>query len=202
MGWGIPEAGQQCYNSPMNSDLSGTRTTTRPRAKMPFLGRTLGRGPTIKSHALQRKTNCCNCTDSKIERISSWGPVVHLSSQFVSVFSFQITLSKIKLTITLDHVYCAWLIKSVVKREIIQLTELCLARWWIISGTWWYWVTIWRYWLVLGISWYCLVLGGTWSAKGLYACIYRKEWSFGWMLPMPHTHTHSQTTEYRATQLV
>ena len=28
----------------MNSDLSGR--TTRPRAKMPFLGRTLDRGPT------------------------------------------------------------------------------------------------------------------------------------------------------------
>ena len=81
----------------------------------------------IKSHALQRKTNCCNCTDSKIERISSWGPVVHLSSQFVSVFSFQITLSKIKLIITLDQVYCEWLIKWVVKREIIQWTELCLT---------------------------------------------------------------------------
>ena len=33
----------------------------------------------------------------------------------------------------LDQVYCAWLIK-----------------WWIISGTWWYWVSIWRYLLVLG----------------------------------------------------
>ena len=39
MGRGVPEAGRQCYNSPMNSDLS-------ERAKMPFLGRTLGRGPT------------------------------------------------------------------------------------------------------------------------------------------------------------
>ena len=54
MGWGVPEARRQCYNSPMNSDLSGTRTTTRPRPrprprprhKMPFLGRTLCRGPT------------------------------------------------------------------------------------------------------------------------------------------------------------
>ena len=44
MGWGVPEAGQQCYNSPMNSDLSERTRTTR--AKMPFLGRTLGRGPT------------------------------------------------------------------------------------------------------------------------------------------------------------
>ena len=44
MGPGVPEARRQCYNSPMNSDLSGTRTRTR--AKMPFLGRTLCRGPT------------------------------------------------------------------------------------------------------------------------------------------------------------
>ena len=47
MGWGVPEAGRQCYNSPMNSDLSGRTTRTRTtRAKMPFLGRTLDRGPT------------------------------------------------------------------------------------------------------------------------------------------------------------
>ena len=47
MGRGVPEARRQCYNSPMNSDLSGTRTTrTTTRTKMPFLGRTLCRGPT------------------------------------------------------------------------------------------------------------------------------------------------------------
>ena len=70
------------------------------------------------------------------------------------------------------QVYCAWLIKWVVKREIIQLTELCLTRWWIISGTWWYWVSIWRYWLVLDqyklvlldIRWYRV-------SKGL-VCLY------------------------------
>ena len=45
MGSGVPEARRQCYNSPMNSDLSGTRTT-RTRPRMPFLGRTLDRGPT------------------------------------------------------------------------------------------------------------------------------------------------------------
>ena len=44
MGRGVPEARRQGYNSPMNSDLS--ETTTRRRAKMPFLGRTLDRGPT------------------------------------------------------------------------------------------------------------------------------------------------------------
>ena len=44
----------------------------------------------------------------------------------------------------LDQVYCAWLIKWVIKRESIQLAELCLTRWWIISGTWWYWVRCYR----------------------------------------------------------
>ena len=54
-------------------------------------------------------------------------------------------------------------------------------------------------WYLVSISWYCLVLVGTGSAKGLYACIYWKKWRFGRVLPMPHI---SQTTEYRATQLV
>ena len=53
-------------------------------------------------------------------------------------------------------------------------------------------------WYLVSISWYCLVLGGTWSAKGLYACIYWKKWRFGRVTPMPD----SQTTEYSATQLV
>ena len=56
MGWGIPEAGQQCYNSPMNSDLSGS-----PRAKMPFLGRTLGRGPTKIASVVQPSLVGCKC---------------------------------------------------------------------------------------------------------------------------------------------
>ena len=46
MGRGVPEARWQCYNSPLNSDLSGRTTRPRPRHKMPFLGRTLFRGPT------------------------------------------------------------------------------------------------------------------------------------------------------------
>ena len=57
-------------------------------------------------------------------------------------------------------------------------------------------------WYLVSISWYCLILGGTWSAKGLYACIYWKKLRFGRVTPMPHTLTHSQTSEYRATQLV
>ena len=40
------------------------------------------------------------------------------------------------------QVYCAWLIKWVVKIEIIQLAELCPMKWWIIRGTWWHWVSI------------------------------------------------------------
>ena len=53
-------------------------------------------------------------------------------------------------------------------------------------------------WYLVSISWYCLILGGPWSAKGLYACIYWKKWRFGQVLPMPDR----QTTEYRATLLV
>ena len=53
-------------------------------------------------------------------------------------------------------------------------------------------------WYLVSISWYCLVLGGTGSAKGLYACIYWKKWRFGRVLPMPDR----QTTEDSATQLV
>ena len=77
-----------------------------------------------------------------------------------------------KSTFKLDQVYCAWLLKWVVKRETIQLAELCFTRLWIISCTWWYWVSIWRYWLVLGqyklvllaIRWYMV-------SKGL-VCLY------------------------------
>ena len=57
--------------------------------------------------------------------------------------------------------------------EIIQLAELCLnTRWWIISGTWLFWVTIWRYWLVLG-QYKLVLLGIRWYrvSKGL-VCLY------------------------------
>ena len=82
------------------------------------------------------------------------------------------SLSLLWIKVKLDQVYCAWLIKWVVKREIIQLAELCLTRWWIISGTWWYWVSIWRYWLVLG-QYKLVLLGIRWYmvSKGL-VCLY------------------------------
>ena len=54
-------------------------------------------------------------------------------------------------------------------------------------------------WYLVSVSWYCLVLGGTGSAKGLYACIYWKKWRFGRVTPMPDI---PQTTEDSATQLV
>ena len=34
----------------------------------------------------------------------------------------------------LEQVYCALIIKWVVKREVIQLAKLCLTRWWIIMS--------------------------------------------------------------------
>ena len=58
----------------------------------------------------------------------------------------------------------------------------------VLVGTWWYWFSI---------TQYCLVLSCIGSVK--YACIYWTKWRFSRMLPMPDI---SQTTEYRATQLV
>ena len=102
----------------------------------------------------------------------------------------------------LDQVYCAWLIKWVLKREIIQLAELCLSRWWIKSGTWWYWISIWRYSLVLG-QYKLELLGFRWYrvSKGL-VCLYILEKVEIWSGVTDASQTDRQTTEYRATQLV
>ena len=91
---------------------------------------------------------------------------------------------------------------QVVKREIIQLAELCLSRWWIISGTWWYWVSIWRYWLVLG-QYMLVLLGIRWYrvSKGL-VCLYILEKVEIWSGDTDASQTDRQTTEYSATQLV
>ena len=45
---------------------------------------------------------------------------------------------------------------------------------------------------LVSISWYCLFLGGTGSAKGLHACMYWKKWKFGRVLPMPDIHTDNR----------
>ena len=47
-------------------------------------------------------------------------------------------------------------------------------------------------WYLISLSWYYLILGGTGSVKGLYACIYWKKWRFGRVLPMPHRHTDNR----------
>ena len=50
-------------------------------------------------------------------------------------------------------------------------------------------------WYLVSISWYCLVLGGTGPAKGLYACIYLAKveiWSGVADASLTHTHTHRQ----------
>ena len=104
-------------------------------------------------------------------------------------------------TTELDQVYCAWLIKWIIKGEIIQL---CLTKWWIISGTSRYWVSIRRY---------CLVLGGTGSVKTGTAWYYMVQGQHRACMPVyigksgdlvgwHRCLTYSQTTEYRATQLV
>ena len=56
-------------------------------------------------------------------------------------------------------------------------------------------------WCLVGISWYCLVLGGTGLAKGLNACIDWKKWRFGQVTPMPDisfTHTQHNISSYSA----
>ena len=101
----------------------------------------------------------------------------------------------------LDQVYCAWLIKWIIKGEIIQL---CLTKWWIISGTSRYWVSIRRY---------CLVLGGTGSVKTGTAWYYMVQGQQRACLPVyigksgdlvgwHQCLTYIQTTEYSAPQLV
>ena len=58
-------------------------------------------------------------------------------------------------------------------------------------------------WYLVSLSWYCLVLGDTGSAKGLYACIYTIYWKKVeiWSGDTDASVTHTQTTEYSATQL-
>ena len=93
----------------------------------------------------------------------------------------------------LDQVYCAWLIKWVVKWEIFKLTELCLTRWWIISGTRWYWVSIWRYRLVLD-QYKLVLLGLRWYrvSKGLLCRYILEKWRFGGVLPIPDSQTDNR----------
>ena len=52
-------------------------------------------------------------------------------------------------------------------------------------------------WYLVSISWYCLVLGGTWSA-----CMPVYIGKSGDLVGCYRSLTHSQTTEYKATQLV
>ena len=69
----------------------------------------------------------------------------------------------------------------------------------------WYLMVLGQYMTILGQYKLVLVLGGTGSAKGLYACILNtleKVEIWSGMLPMPHFLTHTQTTDYSATQLV
>ena len=101
--------------------------------------------------------------------------------------------TRYKQTRKLDQVYYAWLIKWVVKWEFFKLTELCLSGWFIISGTWWYWVSIWWYWLVLDqyklvlfdIRWYRV-------SKGL-VCLYILEKVEIWSGVTDASHTQPLT---------
>ena len=83
---------------------------------------------------------------------------------------------------------CAWLIKGVVKREIIQMAERDDELKVVFDGTGSVYDNI--GWYLVSISWYCLFLGGTGSAKGLHACIYwKKKWRFDRVLPITDTQT-------------
>ena len=66
----------------------------------------------------------------------------------------------------------------------------------ILSGTWWYWVSK---------NWHCLdqaVLGITWYRVSIgLVCLYIFEKVEIWSGVTDASHTHSQTTEYIATQL-
>ena len=88
-----------------------------------------------------------------------------------------------------------WLINWVVKKNHSVGWTALEVTWSVYDSTGWY---------LFSVSWYCLVLGGTriGSAKGLYACIYWKKWRFGRVTLMPHSLTHTQTTEYSATQQI
>ena len=133
--------------------------------------------------------------------ISTWTYASHVpvSTQGKPVSPPRQKVDNLQICWKLDQVYCAWLTKWVLKREIIQLAELCLSKWWIKSGTWYYWISIWRYWLVLGqyklellgFRWYRVSKGLVYIGKsrdlvGCYRCL---------------TDRPTQTTEYSATQL-
>ena len=70
----------------------------------------------------------------------------HLPSNFdIVVWAVWSTTNRVKKKESLeprtknqDQVYCVWLMKWVIKREIFQLAQLCPTRWSIISDTSWY----------------------------------------------------------------
>jgi len=105
-----------------------------------------------KNSFLHNQSSLILSTDP-ICKFYEFGKTTFTSSQenpkklFIIYQFFSFSLKK------LHQVYCAWLIKWMIKGEIIQV---CLKKWWIISGTSRYWVSIRRY---------CLVLGGTGSVK-------------------------------------
>ena len=71
-------------------------------------------------------------------------------------------MMKTVIYVKLDQVYCAWLNRWVVKREIFQLAQLGLTRWWIISdtGCGWCVMVLGQFKLVLlGIRWYRVSVG-------------------------------------------
>ena len=108
------------------------------------------------------------CEKHRVER-----PIVHMSVINTGTLS-PVWFNSHKPEHGLDIVNCTFLLRECEQRsKLDQVYCAWLIKWWVISGT----------------LWYCLILGGTWSAKGLYACIYCKKWRFGRVTPMPHTLT-------------
>ena len=128
------------------------------------------------------------CPETKFLRWRVGGGVTFLNASQLFVIKRIADIARFETAVTeqrnswgysimkLDQVYCAWLIKWVVKSEIFKLTDGTGS---VYDDTGWY---------LISISWYCLILGGTGSVKGWYACIYWKKWRFGRVLPMPDRH--------------
>ena len=130
-------------------------------------------------------------SDSTLSSVDSMNSFISFEEEHIWYIT-DCVFTYIKKRKLLDQVYYAWLIKWVVKWEFFKLTELCLSGWFIISGTWWYWVSIWRYWLVLDqyklvlfdIRWYRV-------SKGL-VCLYILEKVEIWSGVTDASQTHRQ----------
>ena len=120
------------FKSEINqSPLTSSASSSLPNAQCP-----LKKTPPSTEHHLVRIIMLC-----QLELFPS-----HLPSNFdIVVSAVWSTTNRVKKKESLeprtknqDQVYCVWLMKWVIKREIFQLAQLCPTRWSIISDTSWY----------------------------------------------------------------